>query len=88
VVQAQSLRVCHDSQCFYSLSPLLPIHVAKEKSQTSLSPFARPEILSFLGVWLHRSRNEIEMSNKDICTMVSLRLLEKGKTNHKHVLNN
>jgi hypothetical protein len=37
---------------------------------------------------LHRSRNEIEMSNKDICTMVSLRLLEKGKTNHKHVLNN
>ena len=75
------------TQRYSTFSPFLT-NIAKEKSQTSLSPFARPEILSFLGVWLHRSRNEIEMSNKDICTMVSLRLLEKGKTNHKHVLNN
>ena len=50
---------------------------AKTKGQTSLSTFARPEILSFLGVWLHRSRNEIEMS-KDIARMIELQRMVKG----------
>lgn len=53
------------------------LSLAKLKSKTLKSNFARPEILSFLGIWIHRSRNEIEMS-RDIIKMVELRTLLKG----------
>ena len=86
-------RPYEDRAVFYILNHCLEddlmigqlfIGIAQKKGQSSISPYSRSEILSFLGVWLSRSRTELEMS-KDIAKMIELRTCLNGALNMKHL---